>query len=208
MNAGAGRLRQGMLGRIGGKEIALHSQVVTVSDWAINDRYSGALRRAARMLAFVAFTSVGAQLAVRLPFTPVPITMQTLFVVLAGITLGPRDGFYAMVSYVALGASGAPVFAGFSFGPAVLFGPTGGYLIAFPAAALLAGTLAGRGRGGRGAVFAGALSGAALVLLAGTLYLSLLSGLPIVRTASLSLTPFIAGEVVKALAAVPLAGRP
>ncbi|MDD3642341.1 MAG: biotin transporter BioY, partial [Candidatus Krumholzibacteria bacterium] len=93
---------------------------------------AAAARSAARIAAFVLFTAAGAQLAVRLPWTPVPVTMQTLFVVLAGISLGPRDGFAAMVSYLALGAAGVPVFAGLSFGPAALFGPTGGYLVMFP----------------------------------------------------------------------------
>jgi hypothetical protein len=73
--------------------------------------------RIARILLFAGFTAVGAQLAVRLPFTPVPLTLQTLFVVMAGLTLGPRDGFYAMASYLGMGLLGAPVFAGFTFGP-------------------------------------------------------------------------------------------
>ena len=91
---------------------------------------SDEVTRFVRIILFVAFTAVGAQLAVRLPFTPVPVTLQTLFVVLAGLVLGPRDGFYAMSSYLAIGALGAPVFACFGFGPAAILGPTGGYLIA------------------------------------------------------------------------------
>jgi hypothetical protein len=102
---------------------------------------AGSLRRVAGIAAFVGFTALAAQFAVRLPYTPVPVTMQTLFVLLAGIVLGPRDGFYAMIAYIAIGVAGAPVFAGLTFGPVVLFGPTGGYLVAFPAAALLAGVL-------------------------------------------------------------------
>ncbi|MCK4236640.1 MAG: biotin transporter BioY [Candidatus Krumholzibacteria bacterium] len=164
------------------------------------------LRRVARILAFVIFTGTGAQLAVRLPFTPVPVTMQTLFVVLAGVTLGSRDGFFAMVSYLALGVSGIPVFAGFSFGPALIFGPTGGYLIAFPAAALLSGWIYERSNGNRPAVVGAALCGSALILLSGTLHLSLISGLSLGQTVPIAITPFVAGEVLKAFLAAGAAG--
>ncbi len=167
---------------------------------------SGELYRAIRILLFVLFTAVGAQLAVRLPFTPVPVTVQTLFAVLAGITLGPRDGFYAMLSYLAIGAAGAPVFAGFGFGPAVLVGVTGGYLVAFPAAALLSGVLGERLGGGRVAVLCGAASGLTLILFSGTLYLALVTGSSFTRAASLGLLPFIGGEAIKAAIAVSLAG--
>ena len=164
-----------------------------------------ALRRIARMVLCVAFTAVGAQLAIWLPFTPVPVTMQTLFVVLAGITLGPRDGFHAMLAYVALGAAGLPLFAGFLAGPAARLGPTGGYLLAFAPAAALAGFLAnGRGRLG---LLAGSAAGLALILCAGTAWLSLVLGLSAGTAASLGLVPFLAGEGIKAALAVAIAAR-
>jgi biotin transport system substrate-specific component len=156
---------------------------------------------------FVLFSAVGAQLAVRLPFTPVPVTMQTLFAVLAGITLGPRDGFYAMLSYLAIGVAGAPVFAHFTFGPAVLFGVTGGYLVAFPVAALCAGIAKEWLGGGRAGVALGAAAGLAIILVSGTLYLSVVTGLDIHRAASLGLVPFVGGECVKAAIVVVLAGK-
>ena len=168
---------------------------------------SGAMHRVLRILFFVAFTAVGAQLAVRLPFTPVPITVQTLFAVLAGITLGPRDGFYAMLSYLAIGAAGAPVFAGFAFGPSVLFGVTGGYLIAFPVAALVSGYLSERLGSGRPEVFFSAGCGLAVILISGTLYLAALTGLGFARAASLGLFPLIGGEIFKAAIAVVMSGR-
>ena len=163
--------------------------------------------RIAKIVLFAGFTAVGAQLAVRLPFTPVPLTIQTLFVVMAGIMLGPRDGFYAMASYIGMGLLGAPIFAGFTFGPAVLFGPTGGYLIAFPAAALVSGTLAGRLGSGRMALFSSALAGSALILASGTLYLSLITGSPLAAAAVAGALPFAAGEVIKAGVAAGIASR-
>lgn len=165
-----------------------------------------ALARAARILAFVCFTAIAAQLAVPLPFTPIPVTMQTLFVVLAGLTLGARDGFYALLAYCALGLVGVPVFAGFSFGPAALLGPTGGYLVSFPAAALVSGYLFGRLGGGRVAAFFASLCGMALILASGTLHLGILAGLSFTRAASLGMAPFAAGELMKAVAASGLSG--
>jgi biotin transport system substrate-specific component len=165
---------------------------------------AGALARAADILAFVGFTAVAAQLAVPLPFTPVPVTMQTLFVVLAGLTLGARDGFYALLAYLALGLAGAPVFAGFSFGPAALFGPTGGYLVSFPAAALLSGYLFGKLGGGRVAAFFASVCGMALILGIGASYLGFIAGMSFPRAASLGMAPFVAGDLAKALAAAGL----
>jgi biotin transport system substrate-specific component len=162
--------------------------------------------RLTRIMLFVAFTAVGAQLGLRLPFTPVPVTLQTLFVVLAGLVLGPRDGFYAMASYLAIGALGAPVFAGFGFGPAVLIGATGGYLITFPAAALAAGSVF-RVLSGRAGLFAGALLGSSLILAMGSLHLALVVRMPLVTAFTLGAVPFAAGELVKAAVATVLIGR-
>lgn len=170
-------------------------------------RAGEALGRASRIFAIVAFMAAGAQIAVRLPWTPVPVTLQTLFVVLAGVVLGPRDGFLAMLAYLGAGLAGAPVFAGFSFGAWALLGPTGGYLAAFPAAALLAGAIAGRGRSNRLAVGIAALGGSALILLAGSFYLALLAGLSLPEALALGAAPFVAGELVKAAAAALVAAR-
>lgn len=169
--------------------------------------YTGSIRRVAGIAAFVGFTALSAQLAVRLPWTPVPVTMQTLFVLLAGIALGPRDGFYAMMTYLAVGAAGAPVFAGLTFGPAVLFGPTGGYLFMFPVAAMLAGAVSRSLGKGRPAVLAAALAGSAAILLGGTAYLWLLSGQPLPAVMAMAAAPFILVELAKTGLAVVLSGR-
>ena len=75
-------------------------------------------------------------------FSPVPITLQGFAVVLVGLLLGPRLGAAALISYLAMGIAGLPVFAGASFGFIKILGPTGGYLIAFPVGAWLAGYIA------------------------------------------------------------------
>jgi len=182
-----------------GKGGSVQSKELIWADAACQPACSaGALARVARILAFVGFTSVAAQLAVPLPFTPVPVTMQTLFVVLAGLTLGARDGFYALLAYLALGLAGAPVFAGFSFGPPALLGPTGGYLVSFPAAALVSGYLSGRLGGGRVAAFFSSLCGMALILASGASYLSFVLDLPFGQIAPLAILPFVAGDLAKA----------
>lgn len=96
---------------------------------------------ALRVLLFAALTAAGAQ--VEIPHSPVPYTLQTFFVLLAGALLGPRLGAVSMLAYLVAGALGLPVFSSFGFGIARLIGPTGGYLLAFPAAAFAVGHLAG-----------------------------------------------------------------
>jgi hypothetical protein len=80
----------------------------------------------------VVFVALLAQIRIVLPFTPVPITGQTLGVILIGATYGVRLGFLTLATYVVVGLGGLPVFAGGAAGLARLFGPTGGYLVAFP----------------------------------------------------------------------------
>lgn len=89
---------------------------------------------------FAAATALSARLEI--PHEPVPYTLQTLIVLLSGAFLGARNGAISQVLYLAAGIAGAPVFAGGAFGAIRLFGPTGGYLLAFPAAAAVTGYLA------------------------------------------------------------------
>jgi biotin transport system substrate-specific component len=99
------------------------------------------LTPAIQAVLFAALTAAGAQ--IEIPHAPVPYTLQTFFVLLAGALLGPRVGALSMLAYLGAGALGMPVFSSFGFGVARLFGPTGGYLLAFPAAAFIVGALAG-----------------------------------------------------------------
>ena len=88
---------------------------------------------------FAILTGIGAQVVV--PAVPVPFTLQTFFVLLSGALLGPRKGAAAQMAYLAMGATGLPVFAGLAGGFPFLLGPTGGYLVAFPFAAWITGVL-------------------------------------------------------------------
>lgn len=93
---------------------------------------------AVRLAVAVAVMAVSAQVAVPLPFTPVPMTLQPVAVLAIGALLGTRMGLAALVTYLALGAAGLPIFSMGRGGAAHLFGPTGGYLLAFPIAAWVA----------------------------------------------------------------------
>ena len=98
---------------------------------------------------FAALTGAVAWFKIPLPFTPVPITLQTLMVLLSGAMLGPIYGALSMVIYLLLGAIGLPVFAGGSSGVGALLGPTGGYLLSYPVAAFVIGLIAKKDKGER-----------------------------------------------------------
>ncbi|MCP4247663.1 MAG: biotin transporter BioY, partial [bacterium] len=104
--------------------------------------------QAAGVVGFALLTAMGAQIAIPVPGSPVPITMQTFFVLMAGMTLGPRLGVASMAFYLLLGMTGYHVFAAAWWSPGNFLGPTGGYLIGFVLAQPIVGALARRGRGG------------------------------------------------------------
>ncbi len=118
--------------------------------------------------AFSALTAIGAQ--VEIPHYPVPFTLQTFFVLLAGAFLGARNGALSQVLYIALGVIGLPVFSGAGFGFARLIGPTGGYLLAFPIAAALVGYMIQR-RGSFGWIVVSMVAGLIVIFTSGTLQL-------------------------------------
>ena len=103
------------------------------------DQESSTLVQIFWMVGFAIATAIGAR--VEIPHQPVPYTLQTLVVLLAGAILGARNGGISQVMYLAAGVLGAPVFSGGSFGIAKLLGPTGGYLMSFPIAAAVVGYL-------------------------------------------------------------------
>jgi biotin transport system substrate-specific component len=153
--------------------------------------------------------ALSAQLVVRLPFTPVPITGQTLGVLLVGAALGARRGAAALALYLMEGAAGLPFFAGGMAGAAYLLGPTGGYLLAFPLAAFITGWAAERGWDRNGLTTAAAMTlGVAVIFAGGLAWLSFFIGSERVWVAGL--LPFLPGAVIKiavASAALPLAWR-
>jgi biotin transport system substrate-specific component len=117
---------------------------------------------------FTLATALAARLEI--PHQPIPYTLQTFVVLLAGAFLGWRNGAISQIAYLVSGLAGIPVFAGGAFGLATLVGPTGGYLAAFPAAAALVGFLVPLRRGLLWTV-AAMVMGILVIFTAGTLHL-------------------------------------
>ena len=153
---------------------------------------------------FVLALAASAQVAIPIPGTPVPVTLQPMVVVLSGLMLGPVLGFAAMVTYLVLGALGLPVFAPIG-APGVLrlLGPTGGYLIAFPFAAFAAGYVAMKFPKFAGR-WAGAMLGMVVIFVGGITQLALLTG-SLGQALALGITPFAAFDILKALVAALIA---
>jgi len=120
---------------------------------------------------FALLTAIASQFTI--PVKPVPFTLQTLMVLLAGSVLGAKNGAYSQLLYLAAGAIGLPVFAqtGDTFGIARLFGPTGGFLLAFPIAAFLVGYLVEKNNN-YFAVVASMFAASILILVVGSMYLN------------------------------------
>ncbi len=163
---------------------------------------AGALQNALLVVITSLLTAAAAQLEIRLPWTPVPITGQTFVVLLSGVVLGPRRAFLAQALYLLEGAAGLPFFAGGSAGIARILGPSGGYLVGFPFAALVTGLLAERAWDRHPlTMFCAMLLGSTVIFALGLGQLARFV-VPGQLVAS-GLTPFVAGDLVKAaLAAV------
>jgi len=112
----------------------------TVVPFSLSDR--SAASQVAWIAGSAVLTAVAAQ--IEIPHNPVPLTLQTLVVLLSGALLGKRNGMIGQALYLLMGVAGLPVFAHMGFGVARLLGPSGGYLLAFPIAAFIVGFLADR----------------------------------------------------------------
>ncbi|MDF1558271.1 MAG: biotin transporter BioY [ANME-2 cluster archaeon] len=156
---------------------------------------------------FAALTAIGAFIKIPLPLSPVPITLQVFFVLLAGLVLGARWGGTSMVVYLVLGIIGLPVFSGGSSGLGVLLGPTGGYLIGFVAAAFVTGLIYTKA-GDTVPVTVGAIiGGLALIYLLGAIQLSLVANMSIQQAVAVGMMPFLIGDAIKIVAALIVADR-
>ncbi len=159
---------------------------------------------AAAVVGFAAASGVAAHVRIPLPFSPVPLTLQTLVALLAGGALGPAWGAGSQALCLLAGACGAPVFTA----PGALTGVTAGYLLAFPLAAGLVG-LAARHRS-RARLLGGLLAGTAAILLLGAAWLAAVTGKPAGAAITLGVIPFLPGDALKLAAAyllVPMLRR-
>lgn len=166
-----------------------------------------AVIRAASVALFAALTAAAAQVSIPVPFTPVPLTLQPMVVLLGGAVLGARLGMSAQVLYLLAGIAGLPVFAASALlpqGALRLIGPTGGYLMAYPFAAYLTGWLAERGFDRRYFTSVIAMSsGLAVIFTCGVLWLAWFARPAVGVDAALrtGLYPFLPVDVFKLLVA-------
>jgi biotin transport system substrate-specific component len=160
---------------------------------------------------FAALIAAGTFISIPLPFSPVPIVLQNLFALLAGLILGPALGSAAAGLYLLAGAVGAPVFAGASGGFVRFLGPTGGFLVGYFFAALTAGLIAGKPRPDAVAplwrIILATLAGFLIVYVPGVIRLKFAIDKPWAAALAAGFTPFIIGDVIKGIAAVIIAPR-
>ncbi len=176
----------------------LHPPQERAVDWA---------KQIALVVGASLFVALCAKVTVPLPFTPVPLTLQNFGVLVVGLVLGPRRAFAALALYLAEGAAGLPVFnpAGLG-GIAQLFGPTGGYLLAYPFVAGLAGFLIERGRKTFARAAVGGLAAEILLFAVGLTWLAIWTG-SMARALQWGLYWFLFAEVIKILMAAAVSVR-
>ncbi len=155
---------------------------------------------------FAGLMAVCAQISIKMPLLPVPITLQVAGLMLTAVLLGGRLGFLTMVVYVLIGLVGVPVYAGGRAGIAVVLGPTGGYLISYPFAALLTGWLLERSPVlGYTRTLLATVAGMVVVYALGTLQLGIVTHLPVVKALWAGTGFFLAFDAIKLLIVVAVA---
>ena len=145
---------------------------------------------------FSLFIAAAAQFAIHIG--PIPITGQSFAVLLTGALLGSRLGAAAVIAYLIEGAVGLPFFAGGGSGIVRFLGPTGGYLVAFPAAAYITGAFAEHGWDKKYLSAAAAMAiGSAVIFLGGWAWFAVLTNTPPVAAFQIAVMPFLPGDVIK-----------
>ncbi|HUW68123.1 MAG TPA: biotin transporter BioY [Candidatus Nanoarchaeia archaeon] len=156
---------------------------------------------------FAALTAIGAFIKIPIPISPVPITLQVFFVLLAGLMLGARGGGTSMIVYIILGIIGLPVFSGGTSGLGVLFGPTGGYLLGFIAGAFVIGLVYKITGSTRVGAIIAMVAGLIIIYLMGVIQLSSAAQISIQQAVTVGVLPFLIGDVIKIIAALIVADR-
>ncbi|GHU23339.1 BioY family transporter [Spirochaetia bacterium] len=160
---------------------------------------------------FAALTAAGTFISIPLPFSPVPIVLQNMFALLAGLLLGPWLGCAAVGFYLVAGLIGAPIFAGASGGIAHILTPSGGYLFGYFLAAVTAGLIAGMPRADRKTalwrLICAATAGLLIVYVPGVARLKFVLDASWGRAVAAGFVPFVIGDAIKGAVAVIIAAR-
>lgn len=153
---------------------------------------------------FTLLTALGAYVRIPLLFTPVPLTLQTFFVILSALSLGRAGAVVSQVFYIALGAAGVPLFSLPTSGSLYLLGPTAGYLIGFIVATFIIGTLIKDTDNNQWRIFGIVCIADCALLLCGSCWLAMLFGYPLDKALFLGAAPFVVGDILKAWVATQL----
>ena len=155
---------------------------------------------------FAALTAVGAFTSI--PLYPIPLSLQTLFTLLAGMTLGSAIGASSQIIYVLLGVIGLPVFAGFKAGIGILFGPTGGFLFGFIISAYVIGKIMElKKEKNIFYYFMAGIIGTIIIYIIGVTQLSLVTGIGTKKAIAVGMLPFLPGDILKIIAASFIASK-
>ncbi len=152
---------------------------------------------------FVAFISVAAQIAI--PLGPVPFTLQTMLILMAGLILGPKNGTISVLVYILLGAVGIPVFSGFSGGLSIIFLNTGGFIMSFPLMAYIAGKVSNRPN--VVVKYLGCLIGVVINFVCGLAYFMFLTEMDFITSMTYTVFPFIITTIIQIILAVNLSNK-
>jgi len=163
-------------------------------------------RKLTTMAMLVAVCAVCAQVAIPLPFSPVPLTLSTMAVLLTALLLGPFYGALTIAVYLLAGIVGLPVFAQAKAGIGVFAGPTGGFLWSFLPAAFICGWIGSLGKVRRPLLFAilGCLAAVVLIYSAGVWHLTMVAGLTWKQAFIAGALPYLPLEVIKVFLAATL----
>ena len=173
----------------------------------VGEQWLSLAKQAGIVIGASAVIAVCARLVLPLPFTPVPLTLANFGVLLVGLSLGSKRGFAAAALYLAWGAMGLPVFSPAGVGGiAQLFGPTGGYLLAYPVVAFIAGWIAERGNISFSRNVIGGIIAELVLFATGISWLAIVTG-SWQRAVAFGLAPFIFAEVMKVMVAAAVARR-
>jgi len=173
----------------------------------VGEQWPSLAKQTAIVIGASAVIAVCARLVLPLPFTPVPLTLANFGVLLVGLALGSKRGCAAAALYLAWGAMGLPVFSPAGVGGvAQLLGPTGGYLLAYPVVAFVAGWLSERGTTSFGRNVAAGIVAEVVLFASGICWLAVMTG-SWQRAVAFGLAPFFFAEVMKVMVASAVARR-
>lgn len=154
---------------------------------------------------FAALISVSSYLSIPLPFSPVPLTLQTFVIMLTGLILAPADAAMSVGVFLLLGAIGLPVYSGGASGFGTLFGATGGYLFGFLAGAVVTSLLKGKEISFVRMLIATAVGGVIVVYAIGVPWLANFTGMDLAKAFTVGAVPFLIGDVIKVVVAASAA---